>query len=508
MKEKQLSQLNASSIYLNKVGDEGAYRLHILNDIHGPYSREFLKKVGLMPGMTVLEVGCGTGNMACWIAEQVGVNGTVYALDSSENQLRVAKENAKNSDINTINFMHLCIYDLDKLLLQFDLIYCRYVLLHLKDVDKALAIMCNKLKPGGIIACEEPTISTAFCYPESSAYKKSRELMQRLAEIAGFDFEIGVKLLNKFKQVGYTDAVVNLVQPTLKDSYERKMLTLMMHESMQHYISYELSSKEEIMSIIKSLEEISHDPEYLIGFPRTTQIYAKKQILQPKYFAFFDVDETIISIKSMFSFLKFFLLQEAKWFKPLGYLKFFFIYYKLKFLSKCGKPREVINALYYKEYKGKIAQFVHSCAELWYTDNCRNNPHFYNQKVIDEIHHHKINNAKIILVSGSFEACLLPIAKDLNCDAILATNLEAIEGRYTGNILGIQMIGNGKAEAIKQYLENYKFITTAACYAYGDHISDLSFLKLVGHPVAVINCKQLETYAINNGWKTIYVETN
>ena len=70
--------------YILEVGQKGVDRLHRLDDILGPYSRRFLLDAGLAQGMKVIEFGCGTGNMTKWIAEQIGPDGRIVAVDSSE----------------------------------------------------------------------------------------------------------------------------------------------------------------------------------------------------------------------------------------------------------------------------------------------------------------------------------------------------------------------------------------------------------------------------------------
>lgn len=264
--------------YINKVGFDGAFRLHILNEVHGAYSREFLQRIGLTKGMSVLDIGCGTGTMSCWIASQIGSEGKVYAVDFSAEQIHIAKKNAQLKGINNIVFIHASVYDIDKFNIFFDLIYSRYFILHLGQIEKALDILFSKLNSDGIIACEEPTISTGFCYPFSEPYKKSRQLMAKLAEIEGLDFEIGLKLREKLDTAGFTGVDINLVQPTLKNSYERMLMGLMVKECEQNYIKHNLSTRDEISSLIRGLDEISHDEKYLIGFPRTTQAYGQKSL--------------------------------------------------------------------------------------------------------------------------------------------------------------------------------------------------------------------------------------
>lgn len=64
------------------------------------------------------------------------------------------------------------------------------------------------------------------------------------------------------------------------------------------------------------------------------------------------------------------------------------------------------------------------------------------------------------------------------------------------------MIGEGKAQAASTLAAQLK-AELRNCFAYGDHISDLPLLNLVGHPVAVGEEGALGDHARGLGWPVL-----
>ena len=95
---------SSSNTYLLSVGTKGKERLDILNELFSETSHRLLLKAGLSKNQTILEIGCGTGEMTCWLAEQIGENGRVYAVDISAEQIDIAKKNAMKKNLHFINF--------------------------------------------------------------------------------------------------------------------------------------------------------------------------------------------------------------------------------------------------------------------------------------------------------------------------------------------------------------------------------------------------------------------
>tara|TARA_B110001454_G_scaffold7703_1_gene7384 strand:- start:547 stop:1449 length:903 start_codon:yes stop_codon:yes gene_type:complete len=97
----------------------------------------------------VLEVGCGTGQLALYFA--IGTNNNVIGLDPTIESLLLAQDFAKKNNINNIEFVNADIFD-DVLKEEvFDFIWCNGVLHHTKDPYGAFEILIKSLKKNGYL---------------------------------------------------------------------------------------------------------------------------------------------------------------------------------------------------------------------------------------------------------------------------------------------------------------------------------------------------------------------
>jgi HAD superfamily hydrolase (TIGR01490 family) len=214
----------------------------------------------------------------------------------------------------------------------------------------------------------------------------------------------------------------------------------------------------------------------------------------PTVFAFFDVDDTLISIKSMFSF-------QDYWYAMTGDRRGRLLFEEeMDRLRGGGAAWELLNRRYYAHFAGREVAAVERIATGWFTHVERNTPGgLYLPAVVARLKEHKARGEEAVFVSGSFPALLAPVAARLGVGVILATSLETAGGRYTGNILPPQTIGEGKADAIRAMLAR-TCVAPEVCYGYGDDISDLPMLKAIGHPTVVRGGRGLEAEGERLGW--------
>ncbi|WP_052480794.1 HAD family hydrolase [Gilvimarinus agarilyticus] len=211
-------------------------------------------------------------------------------------------------------------------------------------------------------------------------------------------------------------------------------------------------------------------------------------------YAFFDVDNTLIRINSMLSFQDFWydlypdLNAESSYRADL---------HTHLHSHACW---ETVNKLYYRHFAGRSVTALSQAGERWFR-HCRSASEFYCQPVLDELRQHQRAGYQVVFVSGSFPAVLSPIARELGVTQILATQLEQQEGVVTGYLTAPPMVGAGKRDAIRSLLASQGIAEVS--YAYGDDVSDIPMLSVVGNPVVVAGGRLSPAQTKKLGWRLI-----
>jgi HAD superfamily hydrolase (TIGR01490 family) len=196
--------------------------------------------------------------------------------------------------------------------------------------------------------------------------------------------------------------------------------------------------------------------------------------------AFFDVDGTIISIKSLVSFVQYLEINnDAE--VPLPALSIFVKNLQEKLCSE--SQRRQLNRHYFSIYKNISHMAITRVANKWFPD-VEKSEGFYIEESIKEIKRLKREGHFIVLVTGSFLPLLLTLKERLGADDIICTTPECIDGIYTGELIGNPCIGEYKRTRVMAYaIENN--IDLSKSYAFGDDDSDLYMLQTVGNGVRV-----------------------
>ncbi len=117
------------------------------------------------------------------------------------------------------------------------------------------------------------------------------------------------------------------------------------------------------------------------------------------------------------------------------------------------------------------------------------------------VQQHRERGERVYIVSATLQEIVQHIADDLGFDGALGSTCEIADGVYTGRSLRAAH-GKGKALAVCE-LAVAEGLDLSVCTAYSDSSSDIPFLELVGHPVAVNPDSGLRRVARERGWPVL-----
>ncbi len=115
-----------------------------------------LDRLGIGPGWSCVDVGAGGGDVSVALAEIVGHDGRVYAVDSDP---QARDETARAAGAHSQVLAITQAGEELRLPEPVDLAFCRFLLLHVVEPSRVLARMAAAVRPGGWVVAQEPITS-------------------------------------------------------------------------------------------------------------------------------------------------------------------------------------------------------------------------------------------------------------------------------------------------------------------------------------------------------------
>jgi SAM-dependent methyltransferase len=256
------------------TGEAADYRLRLLHGLYGPGTRRVLLESGLRRGMHVADLGCGVGMVTALLAELVGPEGHVVGIDSSAAQLAQAGERLKTRGTN-ISFVESSATATGMPPESFDLVYCRFLLLHLPEPERALREMRTLLKPDGLLVCEDGDLTSAGSEPPS-ALGAFADLWGRLGPERGLDYTLGRRLFQMVLAAGFPAPEITFNQPVVARGETKRFLELSVAEALPAFVDAGLITAEELERTLVEMRRLAADGSVLAVMPRMAQVWARK----------------------------------------------------------------------------------------------------------------------------------------------------------------------------------------------------------------------------------------
>ncbi|MGH9631559.1 MAG: class I SAM-dependent methyltransferase [Bryobacteraceae bacterium] len=183
------------------------------------WTERFFRSAGLRPGMRVLDVGCGMGDVSFLAAAMVSPGGSVVAIDHDPAVLQRAGERAvQQPHGQCVSFLNSSLSEFrnDQ---PFDAVVGRLVLLHQPDPALALRQAAVHVQPGGIVIFHEMDFDHVFpMWPALPLFERTRFLVAEVFRRTGYHPDLGRRLVRTFLDAGLPWPTVQAELPVGGDS--------------------------------------------------------------------------------------------------------------------------------------------------------------------------------------------------------------------------------------------------------------------------------------------------
>lgn len=253
--------------YILNQGVADKKRLDILSAIYDKNSKNFINEnIGQTTLKKVIDIGAGQGSMTKFLADQYP-NSKIIALDISADQLAISQE--KMLDKTNVEYLIADIEndtlseDIWEKLAAADLVFVRYLLLHLKKWDVFFANITKLLKKGGKIIIEEPGFPWVT-YPYSEILQKAAIAAQNLLHNLNYKFDCIPHLWNYLHQQSYFKIKnVEFSHPVLKTYQEKSIMWMSFAQIKEPLLKAKVYNEAEFAMVLQELKHIAADPKYI-----------------------------------------------------------------------------------------------------------------------------------------------------------------------------------------------------------------------------------------------------
>jgi ubiquinone/menaquinone biosynthesis C-methylase UbiE len=188
-----------------------------------PFTDAFFRRAGIAPGMRVLDIGCGMGDVTILAAELVGSGGSVVSIDRDQAAIATAQQRVAAIGYGNVRFQHADVSSFSDAE-PFDAIVSRLVLEFMPDTTAVVKHLCTLLRPGGIVAFQEASWRVWLAYSAHLPLRSAvTTLLHETFVAGGVNTEMELPLYRAFLAAGLSNPQLRVELP-IGDSPEFRAL--------------------------------------------------------------------------------------------------------------------------------------------------------------------------------------------------------------------------------------------------------------------------------------------
>lgn len=200
----------ANDAYALERTQEEERRLQRQSALLDPFTNRLFAAAGIGPGMKVLDIGSGAGDVAILVAKMVGPTGQVFGVDIDAPTVETARRRANAAGYTNIVYTA---GDLREIPLadDFDAIVGRLILCHLPDRVAVLRRLMPHLRRGGVAAFYDLDLTVpGAAYPPTELTRSIFRWFEQGITFAGIEPAMGMQLHRVLQEAGFEDPQITV----------------------------------------------------------------------------------------------------------------------------------------------------------------------------------------------------------------------------------------------------------------------------------------------------------
>jgi ubiquinone/menaquinone biosynthesis C-methylase UbiE len=182
-----------------------------------PCTERFFRDAGIGTGQRALDLGSGVGDVAMLVASLVGPSGEVVGVERDTRSIARAKARVAEAGLHNVSFIQSDACEVTSKR-PFDAAVGRFILMFLPDPVAVLRSLSQLVRPGGILAFQEPSWAPTFAISTHlPLWSAAASLMCETFQRSGANPEMGLALYRIFQEAGLPAPTMQMEVPLGND---------------------------------------------------------------------------------------------------------------------------------------------------------------------------------------------------------------------------------------------------------------------------------------------------
>jgi len=253
-------------------------RMRLQAEAWEPEVEIWLDQIGVQPGWHCVDLGCGPVGILGPLNRRVERHGRVVGVDNDPKKLEAARQYVQDNRLESVEIVSSDVFDTTLACEAFDLTHSRFMIAPRGRQGDLLSEMMALTRPGGIVAVEEPDVSSWNCYPARPAFRRLVNAFQDAFSESGGNFNAGRSTYTMLRRAGLEDVRARAVALAGEAGHPFRKIILHFAGALRKYIiEGDILSQPELDRCVAEVEQIIADPDVLVVSYLTTQVWGRKK---------------------------------------------------------------------------------------------------------------------------------------------------------------------------------------------------------------------------------------